>query len=283
MKTRNLFNLLTIIIICFLLLPNAVFSNPEQSQSENYAVGPGDKLDIQVWGHEDLKRVVEVSPDGTFSFPFIGKIEASGKNVYTLESILVNKLSNGYLVGPQVSITVAEYNYKKAFLFGEVNRPGSYILKDNMRLLELVSEAGGFTNSRGSTGTVIRSSDQMAENKPVPLGTAGDRNVVKVNLIKLTKGDPKENILIHPNDTVYINTAQRLYVTGEVKRPGEIVYTEGMTVRQAISMAGGETPKASIRRIRIVRETDGREKEIKPQLGDRVHPNDILKVPESFF
>ena len=86
-----------------------------------------------------------------------------------------------------------------------------------------------------------------------------------------------------PNDTIYIGTAERVFVTGEVKRPGEIEYNEGMTVRQAISLAGGGTPKAAVSRTLIVRMNNGKEIEIKPELSDAVLPNDILKIPESYF
>jgi polysaccharide biosynthesis/export protein len=283
MKMHVFLKLLIVIVLTVFNSPNSVHSSNEQSHSENYKVGSGDKLNIRVWGHEDLNRVVEVYPDGTFSFPFVGKITASGQNVFTLEHILVEKLSDGYLISPQVSISVSEYNNKKVFLFGEVVHPGSYILRNNIRLLELVSKAGGFTGNHGSTCTVVRSFNQQADSKPIAIEDVKDQKVIKINLSELTTGNPKENILILPNDTIYVDAAERVYVTGEVKRPGEIVFTSGMTVRQAISMAGGETPKASIGRIRIVRMQNGEESEIKPLLGDRLQPNDILKVPESFF
>lgn len=283
MKTNNAFSLLTLMVVFCCLSPVAAHAGMAQPESKDYKVGAGDRLTIQVWGHDDLNRIVEVAPDGTFSFPFIGKVPASGKSVFLLENVLVQKLSDGYLVGPQVTVGVSEYNNKKAFLFGEVVRPGSYILKANMRLLELISDAGGFTTRRGTICTVVRAPDRTDDAKPVAIEDAAGHEIITINLINLTKGDPRENILIVANDSIYIDTAERIFVTGEVRRPGEIEYREGMTVRQAISMAGGGTPKAAIGRIRIVRMNDGRETEIDPLPGDRIQPNDILKVPESYF
>lgn len=274
---------LVAIVIIGLVSPGVVFSNIEQPKNKDYSVGPGDRLKIQVWGHDDLNRIVEVTADGTFSFPFIGKVQALGKNVFVLESILVERLSDGFLVAPQVSVSVSEYNNKKVFLFGEVVRPGSYVLKADMRLLELISDAGGFTSRRGPTCTVVRTPERSNDAEPVAIEDAAGHEIITINLTKLTNGDPQENIVIVPNDSIYISTAERIFVTGEVKRPGEIEYWEGMTVRQAISMAGGGTPKAAIGRVRIVRMNDGREIEIKPQPGDSILPNDILKIPESYF
>ena len=268
----------------FLLWPSgAAIPAMQQPQTGAYTIGPGDRLTIQVWDHADLTRTVEVAPDGTFSFPFIGKVQASDKTAFMIENILVEKLSDGYLVGPQVTVGVIEYNNKKVFLFGEVVRPGSYVLRSNMRLLELISDAGGFTTNRGSMCTVVRSPNGNADAKPIAIEDATGHEIISVNLTQLTKGDPGENIRIAPNDSIYISAAERIFVTGEVKRPGEIEYREGMTVRQAISLAGGGTPKAAIGRIRIVRMDKGKETEIKPSPGDPIFPNDILKVPESYF
>jgi polysaccharide export outer membrane protein len=270
-------------ICIFLLLVNAVLTVAQQPATRDYIIGAGDVLQIQVWDHPDLNRTVEVAQDGTFTFPFIGKVQASGKSVFIVETLLVQKLSDGYIVGPQVTVGVAEYKNKKVFLFGEVIRPGSYVLKQDMRLLELISGAGGFTDDRGTVCTIVRAPESGQDAQPVTIENATGHEIIKVDLMQLTAGNSKENILVMPNDSIYISTAEQIFVTGEVRRPGEIEYMENMTVRQAISMAGGGTPKAAMGRTRIIRVDNGTEREIKPGLGDSVLPNDIIKVPESFF
>jgi polysaccharide export outer membrane protein len=270
-------------ICIFLLLANTGLTVAQQSTTRDYIIGAGDVLQIEVWDHPDLNRTVEVAQDGTFTFPFIGKVQASGKSVFIVETLLVQKLSDGYIVGPQVTVGVAEYKNKKVFLFGEVIRPGSYVLKQDMRLLELISSAGGFTDDRGTICTIVRAPESGQDAHPVPIENATGYEIIKIDLAQLTAGNSKENILVMPNDSIYISTAEQIFVTGEVRRPGEIEYIENMTVRQAISMAGGGTPKAAIGRTRIIRVDNGREREIKPDLVDSVLPNDIIKVPESFF
>jgi polysaccharide biosynthesis/export protein len=269
--------------LTLLLLASASLSVEQRPTGNDYIIGAGDMLEIQVWDHADLDRVIEVPSDGTFSFPFIGKVQASGKTVSTLEKQLMQRLSDGYLVAPQVTVGVAEYKHKKAFVFGEVNRPGSYVLKPEMRLLELISEAGGFTDDRGSACTIMRTSENHPDDKAIAESDAVEKKVIAVDLTRLIAGDPRENLLIEANDSVCINAAERVFVTGEVKKPGEIVYAEGMTVRQAISMAGGGTPKAAVGRTRILRMAGGKEIEIEPKLSDTILPNDIVKVPESYF
>ena len=74
-----------------------------------------------------------------------------------------------------------------------------------------------------------------------------------------------------------------MFVTGEVKKPGKVKWESDMSVRQAISLAGGPTSKGSPNRIKILRMKDGVEKEISPHMSDRVLPGDIIKIPESYF
>lgn len=250
----------------------------------NYIVGPGDVLDIQIWDNSDLNRIVEISQDGSFSFPFIGKIITSNLSIFQIERLLINKLSDGYLVAPQVSISVAEYQNQKVFLFGEIARPGSYILKHHSQLLEIISEAGGFTEQRGTTGIVIRPETGAKKKRPTPLYEAKKSEIIQINLDKLISGaEDTSPFYVMPGDSIYISESEKIFVTGEVWRPGELRWEKGLTVRQAVSMAGGSTPKASIKRIQIIRYDNSLEKTIKPKLGDPVLPNDIIKVPESYF
>ena len=251
--------------------------------SKQYKVGPGDVLNIQVWDHNDLNRVIEVSQDGSFSFPFIGQINVLEHSVYEIESLLAKKLGDGYIVGPQVVITVDQYNNKKVYLFGEVQRPGSYPIRGDVRLLELISEAGGFTDNRGSTCKIVRPKENSQTDTPVSIENAEPHEIMTIDLYLLLAGYSRENIVLMPGDSVYINQVDHFFVIGEVRSPGEVKWKSGLTVRQAISIAGGGTPNAAVGRTRIVRLVNGQEVEIKPGLSDPVLPNDIVKVPQSYF
>lgn len=69
-------------------------------------IGPGDVISIQVWDHDDLNRKVEVSQEGDFTFPLIGRVNAAGLTVFELEKYVTDKLGSGYLISPQVTITI---------------------------------------------------------------------------------------------------------------------------------------------------------------------------------
>jgi len=268
-------------ILLGLFTSNAIAQN---SESKDYIVGPGDVLEIVVWDHEDLSRTLEVSQEGAISYPFIGKVAAANKSVFSLEKLIRDKLADGYIVSPQVSIKVAEYINQKIFLFGEVNRPGSFTLKRRVHLLELISDAGGFTENRGSLGVIVRPASTKSKEGPTALEAAKKNEIIELNLDELIAGQSNSNnAYVVPGDTIYIKEAESVYVIGEVGRPGKFKWVKGLTVLQAISMAGGGTPRAALNRVSLVRNENGAEKEVKPKLSEKLLPDDIIKVPESYF
>jgi polysaccharide export outer membrane protein len=273
-----------IALVIFLGLAMLAAGSAGAQESKDYIVGAGDILEIQIWGHDDLSRKVEVSKEGAFSFPFIGRVDATGKSVFSIETYMASKLGDGYLVSPQVNISVAQYINQKVFLFGEVNRPGSYTIKGKTYLLELVSDAGGFTPNRGSVCEIVRPKNAEAKNRPATSAMAKDNEVIELNLDDLIAGKGDfQMAYVRPGDSVYIKTAADFYVIGEVNRPGKYKWERGLTVLQAISTAGGGTPRASLKRINLIRKDGEKEIEVRPGLNDPLMPNDIVKVPESYF
>lgn len=276
--------------LVFLMMPMVVAvlsafpAPPRVLADENYAVGPGDVLDIKVWDHEDLNRSVEVSEEGAFTFPFIGKVKVSGMTTFRIEKILEDKLADGYLVAPQVNISMAEYRNQRAFVFGEVKKPGVYMLTHRYNLLELISEAGGFSEERGSTCTIVRPASKAKKDQPTSIEEAGQNEIITIDIEKLVSGKMGANTpYVRPGDSIYVSEAEKIYVTGEVKAPGELKWKKGITVREAVSLAGGGTARSAINRTQIIRKIHGTEQVIKPNMGDPVLPNDIVKVPESYF
>jgi polysaccharide export outer membrane protein len=108
--------------------------------------------------------------------------------------------------------------------------------------------------------------------------------IIKVSLRELLSGNPAKNIELLPNDTIFFPKAANVYVTGYVFRPGAIRYQEGLTVFQALTLAGGVTDKGSQNKVKIIRVVDGKPTEVKgAKLTDVLQPEDTIKVPERFF
>lgn len=107
--------------------------------------------------------------------------------------------------------------------------------------------------------------------------------VFRISLLELQSGNPEKNITLHAGDTVYFPKAAQVYVMGSVARPGPYRFQEGMTVLQALTLAGGATERGSAGRTKVVRIVNGRKVEKKMKATDLVLPEDTLVVPERFF
>ena len=107
--------------------------------------------------------------------------------------------------------------------------------------------------------------------------------VFRISLLELQSGNPEKNIALQAGDTVYFPKAAQVYVMGSVGRPGPIRYAEGMTVLQALTLAGGVTARGSAGRTKVVRIVSGKKVEQKAKPTDLVQPEDTLVVPERFF
>jgi polysaccharide export outer membrane protein len=128
--------------------------------------------------------------------------------------------------------------------------------------------------------------DASAPAAPVVPGlpfVAPGSEVFRVSLLEVQSGNPERNLRLQAGDTVYFPRAAQVYVMGSVFRPGPYRFEEGMTVLQALTLAGGATERGSAGRTKVVRIVDGKKIEKKAKATDLVQPEDTLVVPERFF
>lgn len=251
--------------------------------SPYYRIGPEDVLSVRVWDHDDLSREVTVSQAGVFSFPLIGQVRAGGRTAAEVEEVITKRLADGYLKNPQVSVTVKAYRSQKVYVVGEVKSPGTFPLMGPTRVVEILSLASGVTENAGSRLLVVRPRGEGRRNTPTPLDEAQAGEVIELDLNAISRGNISQDILLHHGDTIIVPEAEYYYVRGEVKKPGRFKYSEGLTVIEAITVAGGATELAALSRTRLMREKDGKRRESKVSLTEPVRPGDVITVPESFF
>jgi polysaccharide biosynthesis/export protein len=276
-----------IVLSCVCILGILSFVNPllanesPPDTGKEYIVGPEDVVDIQVWGNDDMHRTVEISREGAFTFPFIDKVHAAGLSVAELEKLIRQKLSEGYFTNPQVTVTISKYKSQKVVVLGEVFKPGSYIIKGRTHILEIISEAGGLTGKAGRIVTITKNGFPQAV--PSDSHSPQAQTSLTVDLDQLAGGNTDAKYLVEDGDSIYIAKAHRIFITGEVNRPGEYTWDKGLTVNQAISLAGGPTKRGAIGRTKINRIENGAELKLKPKMNDQVIPDDIIEVPQSYF
>ena len=120
----------------------ATLALPMEKMPVEYLIGPGDVLEISVWKNQDLSRIVVVLPDGSITFPLLGRIVAGGKTVAQLNSEMEQRISK-YVPEPELTIIIQQVNSMVVYVIGKVNRPGHFPLIRNIDVLQALSMAGG--------------------------------------------------------------------------------------------------------------------------------------------
>jgi polysaccharide export outer membrane protein len=256
-------------------------SAPQKPTNPIYLVGPNDVLGIKVFDEPTLSGDFPVDADGTITFPFLRRVPVQGKTLHEIEAVLTTGLRGDYVRNPQVAVEITKFRSRSIFLIGEVRAPGKYTMEGPSTLLELIARAGSFTPTAGPEMIVQRYKDGMAAalaSAPAQPGSDQTAEVMRINIEDLKQGRFQGNMLLQDSDTIYVPAADKFYVTGFVKTPGAFPLSPGMTVRQAIAIAGGLTERGSTRGIKIIRKVNNKEVEIDVNMADFVQPNDTIKV-----
>jgi polysaccharide biosynthesis/export protein len=241
-------------------------------------IGAGDLLKVGVIGAADYDQEVRVASNGNAALALVGNVHLAGLTVDQASQLIRKRLLDGkYFSDPQVSVFEKEFATQGVAVLGEVQKPGVYPLIGPHRLFDVLSQAGGTTPKAGELVTVTRQNQPRAPQN-VRLSANPDRN-------------NESNIEMHPGDTVVVSKAGLVYVVGDVKKPsGFVMEAHGMSVLQALAMAEGPNPTASLKKAKIIRATPTGPTEIPIELKQilaakapdlRLQAEDIVFVPSS--
>lgn len=272
---------------------------------KNYTIGPKDVLEITVFDEKELTRTVVVGPNGKIRFPLLREVEVAGLTVRQVESRIEQALEERFLVDPQVSIVVKEYHSQKVYVLGAITKPGYYSLTGKTTVLEIISIAGGITPQGGKTLILVRGAanggvalekiigterkaDDVVEDFTQKVGTPP---IVIDGHKLLDMGDTTLNVELQGGDILYIPKFRKVFVLGEVKRPGGITYDESLTLLKAVTLAGGLTPLGK-KKVLVKRIVNGKEKQFKVNLNTIIKDSekdiplmaeDVIVVPRRIF
>lgn len=126
-------------------------------------LGAGDKINVRVWRHEDLKSTAQIDPSGNISLPLVGETKASGLTLPQLKESITNQLSK-YFVDPRVDVALVDLGSQNVYVLGEVLSPGAFVLDRKISAIEAISKAQGFTNDANRKAVLlVRAKDGQAE------------------------------------------------------------------------------------------------------------------------
>ncbi len=139
------------------VIPNITTAPPESlasSAAAEFTLGPGDRIAISVWRHQDLDMEITIAPDGTITYPLVGQILVSGLTYSELSDTITEAVATHY-VDPQVSVNILELKNQKVVVLGEVSQPSILQLSNEMSILEALTIAGGINTSARTENVLL--------------------------------------------------------------------------------------------------------------------------------
>jgi polysaccharide export outer membrane protein len=263
-----------------------------------YLLGPGDVLDVRVYGEPNFSSLVEVDDRGNVQIPFINPIPARCRTDQEVKKDIAAALAK-YLRDPQISVRIVERKSRPpATIFGAVSVPQRVQMLRRVRLLELIAVSGGLTEKAGSTLQVFHTApvmcpepgEEMAQ-PPTTIDDALNAPFQIYQIAELKLGKDEANPFIRPGDIIIVQEAPPIYVTGSVVSPQGIYLRDKLQLTRAIAMVGG-LKKDAKDQIRIYRQKPGKQEQeiisvdfdaIKKQKQPDIElqPYDVIEVGEA--
>ena len=249
-------------------------------------VGPDDLLALSVYDSPELTRTVRVDADGNIRLPMLkDPVQVRGMVPSQLEAAIAGALTKGkVLVDPVVTVTIVEYQSRPVNVVGAVKNPLVFQATRPIPLLDAIARAVGIREDAGSD--IVVSRQVMRDGKPASL-----TQTIPVRKL-IDNADPSLNLLLRGGEEVLVPEARKIYVVGNVKKPGAypIRSDEETTILQLLALSEGLTPYSAKIAYVYRRSAAGAKTEVPialAQIMKRKSPdvslqaNDILYIPDN--
>jgi polysaccharide export outer membrane protein len=246
--------------------------------NSNTKLGPGDLIEVSVFGVPELATKARVSSSGELYLPLIDYVHVADLTTDEAQELIRKRLEDGGFVrSPHVSIFVDESASQAVMMVGEVAHPGAYPVIGDRKLFDMLSLAGGFTERAGRSVVIVHRGDPDHR--------------VELQLPRNLAEDTTHNVDVQPGDTIIVSRAGIIYVVGDVAHPsGFMVEDDRLTVLKALALAGGSTKTSSLNKTKILRPTSNGMEQIPVPLKKILHAKaqdiplakgDVLFIPGS--
>jgi len=254
--------------IAFTLLAAVAPAGPAAAQQPAYAgyvLGPDDSVQVIVYGQTEFNVTTRVKADGSIVMPLIGTIKAQGETNITLARLIADRLvAGGFLKQPLVNVEIGTYVSRAVNVAGNVASPGIVALDRPYHVLEVLLKAG-WVRTDGANHVYLRRPGQPEQ---------------RLEIEQLVRGTPGSDPALMPGDTLFVPPAETFFIYGQINAPGMKPILPGMTIRQAIGLAGGVTASGNGNKVGLVR---GSGKEVDADPSQKVQNGDVIVIKERLF
>jgi len=240
--------------------------------AEAVTASPGVLLRITVADRPDVTNIYRVDAAGMLQLPHIGEIGVSGLALREISGRVAARLADASGKRPSVRVEL-DRSLQRVLVAGEVRLPGPVTMKGPLSLMKVLAQAGSTTPGASDVLVVIH--DELARSE----GAAGEART-DVDIKDLRAG---HDVMLHDGDTVFVPKAQLFYILGEVRNPGAYVLNPGLTIVQAVAMAGGFTERGAVGGAKIIRSVDGKAAEFDADPGRAIQADDTVQIRKRFF
>jgi polysaccharide export outer membrane protein len=260
---------------CLLMLAALLARPVLAAEGQDYLIGSGDIIRVNVFQNPELSLETRVGETGTISYPLIGAIPVGGLAIPAAERKIADMLrEGGFVVQPQVNIMLMQVRGSQVAMLGQVGRPGRFPLEtNNTKLTDMLATAGGIAPGGADTLvlTGVRAGKPMRMEIDVPT--------------MLLNGKFEQDILLQGGDIIYVHRAPMFYIYGEIQRPGSYRVERDMTLRHALAQAGGISLRGTERGLRLYRrDAQGRMVlQEDPNHDTSLRGDDVIYIRESLF
>ncbi len=227
-----------------------------ESFSDHYRISAMDMIEITVKDAPELSRTYAVAQQGEISFSPFGKLDVLGKTVGQVADLITGILQReDYLRKPQVTVKVVRHSQAGISISGAVNKPGTYPYLSGSTLFTLLITSGGLSDCYQPIAVITNLYNSQ-------------RKLI-ASIEEIAKGRLRDDIKLQPGDKVSITAEACIFIDGEVTAPGYYPFKEGITLKQAITLAGGTTPISAPDNVIIL-----------PKLADIAIPVERINLTE---
>jgi polysaccharide export outer membrane protein len=239
MKSRYSLATVTSFAACLL----SIVVHAARADNKERTIGPDDVIEITLLNHPDLNKTLTVLPDGSVTYPWVGKMRVAGRTPSQVSEQIrteLEKTKNNVVV----SVGIKEVHSCRARIVGAVKAPNAYDLKPNWRALDLIAVAEGLSARPARvTGRIVH-----VNGKVIPLDIQS----------AMAAPDSSANPLIEPDDLILLDemdpTQNKVFVMGQVNKPGAVqLGDDSITLVSLLSQVGNTTENAALTRAYVIR------------------------------